>query len=345
MRHVAPDMPIHTFSFIAEGSDVNEEHWVDRVNEHVGAIPHKVRVSSAELVRDLDEMIRTQGEPFGSTSIYAQYRVYKLAREHGITVTLDGQGADEMLAGYIGYPGQRLRSLLETGRISDAWEFWNNWAVWPGRSRMLAVKYLASEMTDGALYETLRKIDGRTAVPCWINTGPLMEQGVGLHKPRIRPVTQTKGRRVIDELGLSLSRRGLCNLLRHGDRNSLKLSLESRVPFLTPELANLFLSMPEEFLISQKGQTKHVFRAAMRQIVPDDVLDRKDKVGFATPEKDLLFGMADTVKSWLKQDLKLPFLCQKTLLKEFDEILTRRKPYTSEVWRWVNFIRWYGMNN
>lgn len=344
MRHVAPDMPIHTFSFIAEGSDVNEEHWVDRVNEHVGAIPQKVRVSSAELVRDLDEIIRTQGEPFGSTSIYAQYRVYKLAREHGITVTLDGQGADEMLAGYIGYPGQRLRSLLETGRISDAWEFWNNWAVWPGRSRMLAVKYLASEMTDGALYETLRKIDGRTAVPSWINTGPLLEQGVGLHKPRIRPVTQTKGRRVIDELGLSLSRRGLCNLLRHGDRNSMKFSLESRVPFLTPELANLFLSMPEEFLISQKGQTKHVFRAAMRQIVPDDVLDRKDKVGFATPEKDLLFGMADTVKSWLKQDLKLPFLCQKTLLKEFDAILTRRKPYTSEVWRWVNFIRWYGMN-
>jgi asparagine synthase (glutamine-hydrolysing) len=113
MRHVASDMPIHTFSFIADGSDVNEEHWVDRINAHVGAIPHKVRVSSLELVRDLDEMIRSQGEPFGGTSIYAQYRVYQLAREHGISVTLDGQGADEMLAGYIGYPGQRLRSLLE----------------------------------------------------------------------------------------------------------------------------------------------------------------------------------------------------------------------------------------
>jgi asparagine synthase (glutamine-hydrolysing) len=121
----------------------------------------------------------------------------------------------------------------------------------------------------------------------------------------------------------------------------MHFSIESRVPFLTPDLANLFLSMPEDFLISQQGQTKHIFRAAMRQIVPNDVLDRKDKVGFSTPEKDLLFGMAGNVRSWLKEDLKLPFLCQQTLLKEFDAMLLGQKPYTSQIWRWVNFIRWY----
>jgi asparagine synthase (glutamine-hydrolysing) len=343
MRHVEPDMPIHTFSFIADDRDVNEERWVDRVNAHVGAIPHKVRVNSHELARDLDHMIRSQGEPFCSTSIYAQFRVYQLAHEYGITVTLDGQGADEMLAGYNGYPGQRLRSLLETGRISDAWQFLNNWAGWPGRSRKHAAKHLASEITSGIIYETLRKIDGRTAAPSWINTGPLLDQGVSLHKPRFLPDTQTKGRRVMDELGLSLTRRGLSNLLRHGDRNSMHFSIESRVPFLTHEMANLLLSMPEDYLISQHGQTKRIFRTAMRQIVPDDVLDRKDKVGFATQEKALLIGMADTVRTWLMEDLKLNFLNHKALLKEFDAITTGRKPYESYVWRWVNFIRWYGI--
>lgn len=343
MRHVAPDLPIHTFSFIAEGSEVNEEHWVDRVNTHVDAIPHKVRVSPKELLRDLDAMIRSQGEPFGSTSIYAQYRVYQLARENGITVTLDGQGADEMLAGYFGYPGQRLRSLLETGRITDALAFWNNWAKWPGRSKLMGAKYLASELTDGSLYETLRKIDGKPTVPDWIRPDILVEKGVRLHKPRAQPEIETKGRRVIDELGLSLTKRGVVSLLRHGDRNSMAFNIESRVPFLTPDMVNLLLSMPEDYLISQSGRTKHVFREAMQGIVPSDILDRKDKIGFETPEKELINGMAGTINKWLKEDLKIPFINQEKLLKEYEATIRGDKKNYREVWRWTNFARWQNM--
>jgi asparagine synthase (glutamine-hydrolysing) len=244
MRYVEPNLPINTFSFIAEGSNFNEEHWVDRVNAHVGAIPHKVSVSPQELARDLDVMIRTQGEPFGSTSIYAQYRVYQLARENGITVTLDGQGADEMLAGYSGYPGQRLHSLVETGHLTDAWQFWNNWAEWPGRSRTQAAKNLVSAMTSGGMRQALLRIVGKQTVPHWIHPGPLQDQGVFLHKSHMRPETQTTGRRVMDELGLSLSKRGISSLLRHGDRNSMHFNIESRVPFLTLDLANLLYLGP-----------------------------------------------------------------------------------------------------
>jgi asparagine synthase (glutamine-hydrolysing) len=340
MRHLEPDMPIHTFSFIAEGSAVNEEHWVDIVNAHVGAIPHKVRVTQAELARDMDDMILSQGEPFGSTSIYAQYRVYQLARENGITVTLDGQGADEMLAGYIGYPGQRLRSLLETGQILDAWKFLNNWAAWPGRSRIMAAKYLASEMTEGTLYEILRKIDGKTSIPDWINIDSLLNNGVNLKKPRMRPETDTKGRRVMDELGLSLTKRGISSLLRHGDRNSMRVGIESRVPFLTIDMVNLLLSMPEEFLISNKGKTKYVFREAMRGIVPDNILDRKDKIGFATPERDLLVGISELVKIWLSEDKNLPFIIQDRNLKNYEDILAGRSEFTLQLWRRINFSRW-----
>ena len=344
MRYVEPDMPIHTFSFIAAGSDVNEEQWVDRVNTHVGAIAHKVHVDPRDLARDLDDMIRAQGEPFGSTRIYAQYRVFQLAREAGIIVTLDGQGADEMLAGYIGYPGQRLRSLLETGRFVGAWQFWNQWANWPGRNRVLAAKYLASEWTDGGVYETLRRLDGKPTVPPWINPAPLLERGVQLRKPRIRPDHRVRGRRVMDELALSLSRRGLSHLLRFGDRNSMRFSIESRVPFLTLDMANLLLSMPESFLISPQGETKHVFRAAMRGIVPDEVLDRKDKIGFATPEFDWLISFADTLRAWLSEDLDLPYLKQAKVLDEFERIVAGKKPFSWQIWRWINFSRWYQQN-
>ncbi len=341
MRHVEPDLPIHTFSYIAAGSEMSEETWVDRINAHVDAVPHKISVGSDELVRDLDSMILAQGEPFGSTSIYAQYRVFQLARESGVTVTLDGQGADEMLAGYNGYPGQRLRSLIEKGRLAEAASFLNHWSKWPGRSGIGGAKRLAAEMTEGWLYALLRRVNGSDALPAWLNAEPLVERGVISHFPRLRSPHSEAGRRVVAELALSLTRRGLPALLRHGDRNSMRFSVESRVPFLTLDMVNLLLSLPENYLISPRGETKHVFRAAMRGIVPDDVLDRRDKIGFATPEQAWLVSMADTVRGWLCEDLGLAFFNQAEVLREFELIIAGKKPFSWQVWRWINFCRWY----
>ncbi|MDR2219356.1 MAG: asparagine synthase (glutamine-hydrolyzing) [Methylobacillus sp.] len=341
MRHVAPDIPIHTFSYAAVGSEVNEENWADIVNQHVGAIAHKVVVTPLELARDLDAMIRAQGEPFGSTSIYAQYRVYQLAKENGVTVTLDGQGADEMLAGYFGYPGQRLRSLLETGRWIQAVRFFNAWSQWPGRSRMNGLKRVVAAMTDGELYQILRKLDGRKAVPIWIRGDVLIQRNVNLVHPRQPLIANECGRRVMAELAHSLTQRGLPHLLRHGDRNSMYFSIESRVPFLTLEQVELLLSLPEHYLISQNGETKSVFRAAMRGIVPDEILNRRDKIGFETPEQQWLTSMAETVREWLQTDIGLPFLDQSVIVREFEDIIAGRKAFSWQVWRWINFIRWY----
>ena len=157
------------------------------------------------------------------------------------------------------------------------------------------------------------------------------------HPPRITH----RGRRVIAELAASLSERGLTHLLRHGDRNSMRFSIESRVPFLTLDLVNLLLSMPEDYLISQDGQTKHVFRAAMRGIVPDDVLDRKDKIGFATPERQWLSAISDTVREWFRTADDVPLLNLQQVEREFELTLTGEKPFSWQVWRWINFIRWH----
>lgn len=341
MRHVAPDIPIHTFSYIAAGSQISEESWVDKVNQHVGATAHKVVVSPQELARDLDDLIRAQGEPFGSTSIYAQYRVYQLAKESGITVTLDGQGADELLAGYDGYPGPRLRSLFETGQWGRAWQFAADWSAWPGRSRSMALKLFAAEMTDGTLYQLLRRASGRQPVPDWIRADKLLDRGLSLRHPRQRPAWSDPGRRVVAELAHSLTQRGLSSLLRHGDRNSMRFSVESRVPFLTQQQAEFMLSLPESFLISDKGETKSVFRAAMRGIVPDEILDRKDKIGFQTPEREWLTHMSGTVRQWISEDISVPFLDQRKVLESFDEMIAGRRPFSWQVWRWVNFIRWH----
>lgn len=341
MRQVAPDHPIHTFSYVAQGTPVNEEPWADLVNAHVGATAHKVRVTADELVRDLDDMIRAQGEPFGSTSIYAQYRVYQLAKENGITVTLDGQGADELLAGYDGYPGQRIASLMDTGNWIGAVRFARGWAQWPGRRLGDAAKLAAAAMTDGWVYQTLRRASGRVPLPDWMHEDALLELGVNLRHPRQRPAITARSRRVTAELAHSLTQRGLAGLLRHGDRNSMRFAIESRVPFLTLSQAEFMLSLPESYLISDAGETKTVFRAAMRGIVPDAILDRKDKIGFQTPEAAWIGTMSDTIRGWLADDVGVPFFDQAAAIKSFDAIVAGRLPFSWQAWRWVNFVRWH----
>ncbi|SVE22573.1 uncharacterized protein METZ01_LOCUS475427, partial [marine metagenome] len=103
IRELNPKIELHTFSYIARDSPLSEERWVDEVNQFTGAIAHKVYASDEGLVSDLDQLIKVQGEPFGSTSIYAQYCVFQAAKKAGVTVMLDGQGADELFAGYPSY--------------------------------------------------------------------------------------------------------------------------------------------------------------------------------------------------------------------------------------------------
>lgn len=341
MRYLEPEATIHTFSYIAQDSQVSEEAWVDKVNSHARAVSHKTVVSAAELASDIADLIATQGEPFGSTSIYAQYRVFKLAKEQGITVTLEGQGADEMMGGYNGYPGQRIRSLIEQGQYTQAWYFLKQWATWPGRSRLEGLKRVVGEYSEGWLHNTLRNMNGMSNTPEWIRGDSLREAGVVLALPELPSSYHMHGRRMMSALASSLSQHGLLGLLRHGDRNSMRFSVESRVPFLTTDLTDFMLSLPEDYLVSPEGETKRLLRSALRGIVPDEVLNRRDKIGFATPEKQWLLGMADTIRLWLKEDVRLPFLDQTKVREHFEQILEGRRPFTWQVWRWINFIQWY----
>ena len=103
-------------------------------------------------------------------------------------------------------------------------------------------------------------------------------------------------------------KRGLSHLLRYEDRNSLSHSIESRVPFLTIDMAEFLLSLPENYLLSDDGVTKYVFREAMRGIVPDQILDRKDKIGFETPDNQWLLAEKNTIIKWLKEFDQIPML-------------------------------------
>lgn len=344
MKYIEPDLPIHTFSYIAKGSLSSEEKWVDLVNHHVKAVSHKVLVTPYELIKDLDSMIISQGEPFGSTSIYAQYKVFQSAKENGIVVTLEGQGADELLAGYNGYPGARLHSLIEQGKFVEAYEFLMTWSEWPNRSKKQALKALISSFSSQEYQTILRYLNGISNVPSWLNENELLKEGVVCQYSKQAYQVKEKSRRVMMELAYALSKKGLPHLLRHGDRNSMAFSIEGRVPFLTLPMVDLLFSLPEDYLISSKGETKHIFREAMKGIVPDEILYRKDKIGFETPELQWFIEVQDELKTWLAEDLGLTFINTPNLMKSFDDILSGKMAFSWQVWRWLNFYRWYKLN-
>ena len=120
-------------------------------------------------------------------------------------------------------------------------------------------------------------------------------------------------------------------------------SVESRVPFLTPALANFLLALPAEYLLSDDGVSKHVFREAMRGLVPDQILDRRDKIGFATPEKKWLTALRPWVDRLLTPDrasVASHPLDFDIVRCQWNNILAGRKPWSASTWRWLNLIEW-----
>jgi asparagine synthase (glutamine-hydrolysing) len=251
----------------------DERPFARAVVDAIGAEPHWVTFDAAQLASDLPAIVQAQGEPFGSTSICAGWYVMRAARDAGLTVMLDGQGGDEIFAGYRASFGYRLADMVRSGRVVDA----------AGELRAFASRYgtpwAAVALATPHVPERLRlAVRGR------------LRGSSSLVGPALREKVATPARngstfpdRLRRQLHLLLTARGLPELLRYEDRNSMAHSLEARVPLLDHRLVELAFSLPGDELIRQ-GETKSVLRRALRDLLPPKVATRRDKLGFVTPE-------------------------------------------------------------
>jgi len=336
-------LSLHTFSYIAEEARMSEEAWVDLVGSRAGACVYKVRPTPRELMRDLDQLISVQDEPFGSTSIYAQYRVMRLTKEKGIKVMLDGQGSDELLGGYRPYFAARLASLIKCLRWGRALRFFLNLFRFKDYPMKTILMQTGGYFISGPLKIYAHRLSGMDLLPGWLEKDWFRERGLKIARPDKGKQKHTLRR----ELYRSLMEELLIGLLRYEDRNSMAFSIESRVPFLTPAFATFIFSLPEEQIIDMEGTTKWVFREAMRGIVPDGILDRKDKIGFATPEKQWLLHLRPWVEETLDGEVarRMPLFNLPAIKNEWRDVSEGRKPFDFQVWRWLNFIRWAEQQN
>jgi asparagine synthase (glutamine-hydrolysing) len=266
-----------TAYFEDEGFD--ERPYARAVVERTGAEAHWISFTAEDLVENLPAIVQAQGEPFGSTSICAGWYVMREARRAGLKVMLDGQGGDEILAGYRAFFGYRLSDLLRAGRVGEA----------AGELRAFAEvngpRWAAVALVNPHVPERLRlaararlRGSGTLAAPELRRLEPAGRENGAAFPDRLRR-----------QLHLVLTRRGLPELLRYEDRNSMAHSLEARVPFLDHRLVELAFALDGSELI-RRGETKSVLRRALADLLPPTVRSRRDKLGFVTPERRFLRG-------------------------------------------------------
>jgi asparagine synthase (glutamine-hydrolysing) len=227
-----------------------------------------------DVAEALDRIVHLMDAPMPSSSYISQYFVMGLAAREGVKVVLAGQGSDEMLGGYMHSLYRVIAGHLREGRLVEAHAELHAHAQrqsYPLKRRMnvLAKALLTAARSEQSLYE----IEFAHTYP-W-----LMRQ-----EPHAYPLTlsPTNGSRLNSFLHNLLRVTLLPTLLHTEDINSMAFSIESRVPFLDHRLVDLSFRMPTDHKV-YRGETKRVLRAAMRGIVPDAILDRKDKTGFITP--------------------------------------------------------------
>ncbi len=261
-------------AFFAEFPDpgIDERPYVAAVAQATGVDVRTTTPDSTRLLEALDGVLDAQDEPFGSLSIVAQYEVMRLARASGVTVLLDGQGADELLGGYRVYAGIRLAGALRSGS-----------------PRQIADGLRALMAARGPLISTLgHTLLGGRPLPRALTRGRMPDGWLGgalagCRGPAAEPLSGS-ATLLGTRLWRDIASDNLPGLLRYEDRNSMAFGIEARVPFLDHRLVEASLALPDRLRIAGPRQRKVALFRAMRGIVPGMVLARTDKVGFDPPQ-------------------------------------------------------------
>ena len=294
-RFVAPESDIRTITYSpGKDSGWDESPWAKKVSDFVDADATVVTFDAIDLAREIYAMTRSQGEPFSSARIFAQYKVFQAFNDQGITVAIEGQGGDELFAGYDGFPHLRVLSLLERGKFVTALKYVYEWLKFPKHRLSRFLFQFGSLLAPRRgvpqrIIYSLKAIVLGESVGRVFNWSAIKKEGVFLRAMWSADRRKAyKGRRLVEGLLLSLRRTYIPQLVRQGDRNAMAWSIENRVPFLSYQLVQTVLSLPEDYLVGPDAFPKSLLRRSMKNIVPEEVLTRRDKVGFAAPQSSLV---------------------------------------------------------
>lgn len=309
-----------TFSAVFPGSSNDEENYINDLIRKISQIKNfKIKPKSKTFINELEKFITIQEEPTISTGPYAQYKVMEEASKH-VKVVLDGQGSDEMLAGYDPYFFVYLRQLFaERKYLEFAREAFAAWDV--------VSKYIGIKL--GQTLGIKRKVDLKKVLnPSFV---------AKYETEQFRNIDDNLKQRLIDDIFYN----SLPSLLRYEDKNSMSFSIEGRVPFLDFDLAKYIFSLPEELFI-KNGWNKNILRSAFGDLLPTSIISRRNKIGFTTPEQEWFKNLTSEIYSILLSEsfANRKYFNRQEILREFELFTEGKNEDTLLFWRLVNLEIW-----
>jgi asparagine synthase (glutamine-hydrolysing) len=316
-----------TFSSCFEDHIYDERKYIELVAKQTAVEKNYVFPKGENLEDDIERLVWHHDEPFGSTGIYAQWEVMKLAKECGVTVLLDGQGGDELLGGYLPSFYYLFREEFQRRKWRRLWRELKGFR-----------RYHPTVFTDIVSYGFIPRL--RNAIGRKIDWAQ-----EAFKKKFLRSIPRpSKFENDLDNYLYHCFRSTtLPRLLHYEDRNSMAFSLEARLPFLDFRLVEYIFSLPSDQKI-REGITKVILRNAMKRHLPDEVRNRHDKMGFVTPDdvwfktvlKDKVHGVLNS-KSFSDRGY---FVVQK-VKETFEDCCEGKRSIGPTLWRWVNLELWF----
>lgn len=297
-----------TVSAVYPNTEIDESKFIKDIITDKGIINFSFSPDLNDLFEKIPALIYSQDGPFSSASIFAQNEVFRKANEVGLKVMLDGQGGDEILAGYDVFYYSLLKRKMKNNPLSALLEMIN------------FLKSYNNSFADAIKkYKNARKKNAHQ-LPDW------------LHVP-IDSTRSPQSSNKTDVFSTSKSllfNMGIQALLHYEDRNSMAHSIESRLPFLDYRLVEFCLQLPDQLKIN-KGIRKYILRESMKPHLPDAIYSRLDKLGFETPQEE-----------WMKLNKEKIYEQTRELSAEIPWIdMNKFSADTNTLWRLFLYSNWW----
>jgi asparagine synthase (glutamine-hydrolysing) len=322
---------LHTFSSVFDDTfSGNEKPFIDLYKDKPGK--RNFTTPTAEsLLNDLDRFILCHAEPLPSTGPYAQFKVMELAGKD-VVVTIDGQGADEYLAGYHYFFGFYFKDLFKRFKfcrlINEIYYYVKI------HKSLFAIKTFVFFMLPKSL-RTKARIAG---------LGYVNEDFINRNRHNQVISDNLYGSDSLQEALINHFNYKLEHLLKWEDRNSMHFSIEARVPFLDYLLVEKALATASDLIIKD-GMTKYILREAMSGLLDEKIRMRVDKNGFSTPQDNWFrteqwqTRITEIITSASFSQRKI--IDPKKALELYQRHLKNEINIAKEIWKWIHLELWF----
>ena len=337
VHEVKPGAIQVAYTFQAQDKAIDELPLATIVAKQRGLDLRVVQFHEQDFTQLAIDCVKAHSEPFPGTSILAEYSVYEQCKRDQIKVLINGQGPDEIFAGYSWFRKLRVATLLKQKRFAKAFQINTNFSKWPDSRRPISSSWSVQSLTPKCLERKIETI--------------LQYRLQNLYSAlvfddKFKSISSSNNILLPDTCGEFISERvinaGLLDQLIWCDQSSMRWSVEARVPFILPEIADFARTLPDEFLVHDQGMCKFVHREAVKDLLPKEVLDVRRKIGFETDEAKFLRNCPEFIQLATEHlhNLETIGVSPDKVKQLIHDWQTERKPYSPIIFRALSLSLW-----